>query len=88
MKILFEKKFLKDIEGITNKAIKRQIESVIAGIEKSTELNSLRNLKKLKGHPFAYRISVGNYRIGFFYLNQTIILTRVLDRKDIYKYFP
>jgi mRNA interferase RelE/StbE len=88
MKILFEKKFLKDIEGITNKAIKRQIESVIAGIEKSTELNSLRNLKKLKGHPFAYRIRVGNYRIGFFYLNQTIILTRVLDRKDIYKYFP
>jgi len=88
MKILFEKKFLKDIERITNKAIKRQIESVIAGIEKSTELNSLRNLKKLKGHPFAYRIRVGNYRIGFFYLNQTIILTRVLDRKDIYKYFP
>ncbi len=31
---------------------------------------------------------MGEYRIGFFFENETIELVRVLGRKEIYKYFP
>lgn len=88
MKIRFERKFLKDIEAINEKHVKQQIEIIISEVEKARQLNSLHNLKKLKGHKSAYRIRVGNYRLGFMYENQTVIFIRLLNRKDIYKYFP
>jgi len=46
------------------------------------------NLKKMKGHTNAYRIRFGDYRIGFLFENNTIILSRVMNRKEIYRYFP
>lgn len=44
--------------------------------------------KKLTGFKNAYRIRMGEYRIGFVFENGTIELIRILGRKDIYKYFP
>ena len=88
MKILFEKKFLKDIDAVNEKHVKQHVESIISDIEKAKQLNSLPNLKKMKGHKSAYRIRIGNYRLGFVYENQTVVFIRLLNRKDIYKYFP
>ena len=88
MKILFEKRFLKDIESVNEKNIKAHLEIVISEIEKAKQITAIPSLKKLKGHKSAYRIQIGNYRIGFFYENHTVIFTRLLNRKDIYKYFP
>ena len=31
---------------------------------------------------------MGNYRIGFLFEDETVKLSRVLNRKDVYKYFP
>jgi mRNA interferase RelE/StbE len=44
--------------------------------------------KRMKGSTNAYRIRIGNYRLGFYYIEGAVILTRFLHRKDIYKYFP
>ena len=88
MKILFEKKFLKDIEALNDKYLKLRIEAVISEIEKIEQLSMLRNLKKMKGHKSAYRIRIGDYRLGFFFESRTVICTRFLNRKDMYKYFP
>ena len=81
MKVLYEKKFLKDIDTVNEK----HVEMVISEIEKPSTLS---NLKKMKGHKSAYRIRIGNYRVGFIYENQTVIFLGLLNRKDIYKYFP
>ena len=88
MKILFEKKFLKDIEAVNEKHVKQQVEIIILEMEKARELGILKNLKKMKGYKTAYRIRIGSYRLGLFYENNTVICTRLLNRKDIYKYFP
>ena len=88
MKILFEKKFLKDIGEVNDKRIRQQVEAIISEIEKAQHPGTLQNIKKMKGHKSAYRIRIGNYRLGFFYENNTVICTRLLNRKDIYKYFP
>jgi mRNA-degrading endonuclease RelE of RelBE toxin-antitoxin system len=42
----------------------------------------------MTGYKNAYRIRLGNYRIGFLMIADELILNRVLYRKDIYDYFP
>ena len=88
MNVLYDKRFLKDIEASNDKHLKQQVETIISEIEKMEQLTALRNLKKMKGHKSAYRIRIGNYRLGFFFENHTVICTRLLNRRDIYKYFP
>jgi len=44
--------------------------------------------EKLAGAHNAYKIRIGNYRIGFYKEGDTIVLSRVLNRKEIYRYFP
>ncbi|MGH2412635.1 MAG: type II toxin-antitoxin system RelE family toxin, partial [Microcystaceae cyanobacterium] len=36
----------------------------------------------------AYRIRLGDYRIGLFIEGKTVTFARVLHRKEIYRYFP
>lgn len=88
MKVLFEKKFYKDIDALNNKVLKQKIEQIIMDIENADELSQISNIKKMKGHKSAYRIRVGEYRLGFFFENQTVIFTRFMHRKEIYRYFP
>jgi mRNA interferase RelE/StbE len=52
------------------------------------DTNLLKRIKKLKGHDSFYRIKIGDYRIGFEMVNEELILTRILHRKTIYRYFP
>ena len=51
-------------------------------------LEEVANLKKLRGHTNAYRIRLGEYRIGLTVEGETVVFKRVLHRKDIYRYFP
>lgn len=57
-------------------------------LQKVSGLNDIANLKKLKGYKTAYRIRLGDYRIGFLFEEGKIKLSRVLNRKEIYRYFP
>ncbi len=88
MKVLYEKSFLRDIKKVKNQKLLDNLANVVEEIESSDEIFSLSNIKKLKGHPAAYSIRIGDFRLGLFYENNTAILTKFLNRKDIYKYFP
>jgi mRNA-degrading endonuclease RelE of RelBE toxin-antitoxin system len=48
----------------------------------------IKDLKKLKEEDNAYRMRIGDYRIGFFLMGDTITFARVLHRRDFYRYFP
>lgn len=67
--------------------VKRKVKKVIQTIQEAESLSSLKHTQKLAGHPYAYRIRVGNYRIGFYYYDGIITLARAKDRKDMYNYF-
>jgi len=88
MKVLFEKKFLKNIDVLEDKEPKLNIEQIILAFENAKDLSQMKNLKKLKGHKSAYRLRLGEYRLGFFFEKHKVIFTCFLHRKDIYKYFP
>jgi mRNA interferase RelE/StbE len=42
----------------------------------------------MQGYDNFYRIRLGEYRIGIELVDDEIIFTRFLHRKDVYKYFP
>ena len=88
MKVEFLKRFSKDLDDIKTKSVKQSVIRIIELMEEFEDLDKIPNTKKLKGHRSAYRTRVGDYRLGFFFENSTILLGRFLHRKDIYKIFP
>ena len=88
MKVEFLKKFSKDLEDVRTRPVKQALIRVIELMEETDSLDKIPNTKKLKGHRTAYRTRVGDYRLGFFFENSTILLARFVHRKDIYKIFP
>ena len=88
MELEYLAKFNKDLDKIDDAQIKMKVIDIIEQIELSEKLSDLVNVKKLLGFKIAYRIKLGDYRIGFFYENGIIELARIVHRKDIYKVFP
>jgi mRNA interferase RelE/StbE len=88
MKAEFTSRFYKDLDKITQSTVKAGIIAVINQVEEANKLSEIKNIKKLKGHSIAYRIRLGDYRIGVFYENEVVEFVRVSHRKDIYKVFP
>lgn len=88
MKILYEKSFLRDLKKIKDQQVLDRINQVIKNVKSAETLNSISGIKKLKGHPSAYRIKMGDYRIGFMYENEYLVFIHCLNRKDIYRKFP
>lgn len=88
MNSVFLKGFLKAISEIKDKKLGEQVASLIETFEKSPDLKSIQNVKKLIGHRHAYRVRIGNYRLGFFYSNGPVTFADFDHRKDIYKKFP
>jgi mRNA interferase RelE/StbE len=81
--------FIKDLKALRGspgyKAIYQLAFEVIPDLE---DLSTAPNIKKLKGHSNAYRIRIGNYRVGLFINDDTIQFSRALHRREIYRYFP
>ncbi len=88
MKVEYLKSFKKDLLGLTNKQLNVSIKKLIGDLESAESISIIKNIKKLKGHNYAYRIRIGDYRIGVFYEGETVELARLAHRKDIYKVFP
>jgi len=88
MKVEFLSKFSKDLDKLTAPSVKKDVLLAIENVEEAPKIGEIHNLKKLKGSKIAYRIRIGQYRIGLFIENNTVEFARVVHRKDIYKLFP
>jgi len=87
LRTVFKESFLRDLRVVKNRDLLARIKQVIQEIESAQTSQDLPNLKKLKGER-NYRIRVGDYRIGLKLEGDLATFIRILNRKDIYKYFP
>ena len=89
MKTEYLPSFTKDLKKLQKTSayseIKKLVFQIIPDCQNVTEIKSL---KKIKGHKNAYRIRIGDYRIGVFIQKETVTFSRVLHRRDVYRYFP
>ncbi|MFT5884846.1 MAG: mRNA interferase RelE/StbE, partial [Arcticibacterium sp.] len=79
--------FFKDVKGIKDSKLKETLEKVILVIKSSESLNERQGLVKMKSYDNAYRLRIGNYRLGLFIEGDTVEVARLLKRNDIYKLF-
>ena len=66
MRIQYLSKFSKDLDKINLPAVKKSILNVIEEVKVADSINQIGNVKKLVGFKSAYRIRIGQYRIGVF----------------------
>lgn len=80
MQIEIRKSAFKDLEKIDKKERVRILEA----IEKLKDFPDVSNIKKLKNFNPTHRLRVGNYRVLFDVEENSIIIGRILHRKDAY----
>ncbi len=81
MNIIVTNKFEKDVEKELNEQQKKQLAEILITVTESKTLSEISNCKKMKGFKNAYRIRLGDFRIGFLWEDETVKLSRVLNRK-------
>ncbi len=87
MNVIADKKVAKDLKGLPS-AVKLKVNKIHKALTLANTLEGFPGCKKLKGYSSTYRIRIGDYRIGLFYEDNVISISRVIHRKDIYKGFP
>jgi mRNA interferase RelE/StbE len=88
MKTEFLKQFIRDIDKLSVQSVRNEVIKAINNVEDSASPAGIRGLKKLSGCKNAFRIKIGDYRIGVFIEKDIVEFARVVHRKDIYKVFP
>jgi len=89
MKTRYKPSFLKDLKRLRGSAeYDRIYQIVFDDVLRWETLAVQTQIKRLSAKEQAYRLRVGDYRIGFFYTRGTITFARVLHRREIYRYFP
>ena len=88
MEVLFAKQFLKDIHKLRDAKLASKVGDVILKVKSSHNLSEIENVKKLAGFKTAYRIRIGDFRIGFLYEHNVVTFSVFGNRKEIYRKFP
>jgi mRNA interferase RelE/StbE len=87
--VVYTKTFVKDLKRLKGTpAFERVKEIAFEIVPGSASLDEVPNLKKLEQAHYAYRIRIGDYRLGFTLEDDTVSFKRVLHRKEIHCYFP
>lgn len=88
MDVIITKQFEKDTEKELFQKMRLRLADIIEELQKVSKPSEINNIKKLRGFKSAYRIKMGDYRIGFILEDNLIKLSRIMNRKEIYRYFP
>jgi len=88
VKVDFLSGFEKDLSNTRDKRLAKTILDCIDLFEKVNKISEVPNIKRLKGHPSAFRYRKGKYRIGFYLEDQTIVFAAFDTRDKIYHRFP
>lgn len=88
MKTEYLSSFARDLGKIKDTQTLRRVKQAIERIEQAENLRDVSNIKKLTGSKDAYRLRVGDYRLGFFVDDEVVQFARVLYRSEVYHRFP
>ena len=88
MNVEYRKHFLKELAKIPS-SHRTDIENFIFhDLPSFKSLSECKKIERMKGYPGFYKVRFGDYRVGLHIEGDTLVLERVLHRKEIYRYFP
>jgi mRNA interferase RelE/StbE len=79
---------LKDLSGIPAKTRVRIEFFVFSELLELDGVDQCGKMERMSGYPSCFKIRFGDYRVELRLEDDTIILERVLHRKEIYRFFP
>ncbi|MBN1904599.1 MAG: type II toxin-antitoxin system RelE/ParE family toxin [Deltaproteobacteria bacterium] len=88
MNTAYRKHFLKELSKLPSEYRTKIEDFVFKELPEAETISELEKLEQMKGYPGYYKVRFGTYRVGLKLENNTLILERVLHRKEIYKFFP
>ena len=88
MRTAFLRSFSRDLKKIKDQAVLDRVQAAIKAIEVADDPGDITGLKKLSGSDSAYRMRIGDYRIGLRLEEENVIFVRCLNRRDLYRFFP
>ena len=88
MIIRIDKSFDKDQRKISDRKVLLGIIRIIDLAKSVSSPSQIPGIKKLRGFKGFYRIRVGDFRIGIVVKGDVIEFIRILNRKEIYRFFP
>jgi len=88
LKVSFKASFAEDLKRLKEKPLLARVNKLIDAVERSSGLQDVPNVKKLRGGAAYYRIRLSDYRVGIVSERDELIFVRMLHRKEIYRYFP
>jgi mRNA interferase RelE/StbE len=88
MNVLVDISFEKDLRKLKDDKLLMKVFDMVNEMRAADAFTEIKSVKKLKGSNSYYRVRIGDYRMGFGYQREEIVLYRFLHRKEIYKYFP
>jgi mRNA interferase RelE/StbE len=62
MKVEYHKSFERDLRRVRDQNLLDRVEAVLVDLEASESLDSIWNVKVMKGHPDYFRIRIGDFR--------------------------
>lgn len=88
LEIVVHKKFLKDLIALPSNPRKQIEKFVFEELEIISDIREINSLEKLAGQKGFYKIRFGDYRVGLEITKDQFIVHRVMNRKEIYRFFP
>jgi mRNA interferase RelE/StbE len=88
MNTAYRKRFLKELSKLPTEYRTKIEDFIFDELPAAEKIADLGKLERMKGYPGYYKVRFGSYRVGLKFENDTLILERVLHRKEIYKFFP
>ena len=89
MNIIFTKSFEAYLCKIKNNSTRGQIGKAIEKLEVAGSLREVTGIKSFVGYSGYYRLRTGDYRIGFYLENETMVRLLIVDhRSKVYRDFP
>jgi len=88
MQVDFTKRFSRQLDREHDTVLLDKLRTVVSMVMDAATVQDILGLKKMKGHPSAYRIRLGDYRIGIFIEDGRVLFAAFEHRKDIYNKFP
>jgi mRNA interferase RelE/StbE len=88
VKVYYRKRFLKQLAKLPS-GIRFKVETfAFEQLPNASSIAEIGSIEKMQSYRGFYKARFGAYRVGMTVDNDTLILQVVMDRKDIYKFFP
>jgi len=88
VRISYRKKFLKQLAQLPQ-TTRSQVEAfAFEQLPNAASISELGIVEKMQGYRGYYKARFGSYRVGMKLEDDTLTFQVVMDRKNIYKFFP